>query len=221
MSLNNFLSCPNDCGTVIQLPAIPVNQGCTAYALEFSQVCGVLILPTGAALPSDWTSAEDWADAIDNTNTNNTKGKYLIGEGQVPAPELDEVEYPKRLKRVVNRLYRMEIDVDDVNVSNYSFLQKFQCGFTDFVFWIETVSGYLFGGSAGISPSFADAQFPLNGGRDDKMFSKLIIEWDADGDPPRASVDLLTLTTITQNNLIGDPDNNFIIGDPTEGWGIQ
>lgn len=221
MSLNNFLSCPNDCGTVILLPAIPSNQGCTAYTLEFSQVCGVLILPTGAALPSDWEDPDDWEDAIDNTNTNNTKGKYLVGEGQVPPPELDEVEYPKRLIRVVNRRYRLEIDVDDVSSATYDFIKDFQCGFTDFVFWIETVSGYLFGGSAGISPSFTDAQFPLNGGRDDKMFGKLIIEWDADGDPPRSSVDLTPLVVTTQNNLIGDPDNNFIIGDPDEGWGIQ
>ena len=219
--LNNWLSCPTDCGTVIQLPAIPNNQDCTAYNLDYSQVCGVLILPTGVALPGDWQSPDDWNDLVDNTDTSNTAGKYLIGEGQVPEPELDEVEYPKRIKRVVNRLYRLEFEVDNLNDATYAFLQKFQCGYTEFKFWIETVSGHLFGGSSGITPSFSDASFPLNGGRDDTMFGSLTIEFNADGDPPRAAVDLTGLTNVTQNNLIGDPDNNFIIGDPTQNWGIQ
>lgn len=186
--MNQFLTCP-DCDDSFALGPIAVDQDCTLYEQKFSQVCGFILLPNAATLPTDWTDADDWAVVLDNSLTGEGKGKYLIGEGEIQAPDGDLTEYPKRRQRVTSRLYTVDITVKNLSDTQYLFLKQLQCGWVDFRFWIETVGGRLFGGANGIDPHLVDVAFLYGGGRNDKEEAVLTVIYESDGDPPRADVE--------------------------------
>lgn len=186
--MNSFLSCP-DCGDELQLGAIDVNQDCTLYDQKYSQVCGIIFLADTATLPVDWTDANDWADVLDNGLAGNGKGKYLVGEGEIGEPDGDLTEYPKRRLRITNRLYDVDLTVKNLSDAQYDFLKQLQCGWVNFRFWIETVGGRLFGGANGIDPATVNVSFIYSGGRNDKEEAIVTIQYESDGDPPRADVD--------------------------------
>lgn len=186
--MNSFLTCP-DCDDVFALGPIPVDQDCTLYEQKFSQVCGLILLPNTSSLPPDWTDADSWATVLDNAVTGNGKGRYMVGEGEIQAPDGDLTEYPKRRLRVTSRLYTVDITIKNLSDSQYTFLKQLQCGWVDFRFWIETVGGRLFGGASGIDPSTVDVAFLYSGGRNDKEEAVLTITYESDGDPTRADVE--------------------------------
>ena len=185
--MNQFLVLP-DCGSPLELGAIDVDQDCTLYVQRYSQVCGVILLPDVGSLPPDWTDAASWATVIDNGIASTTKGKYIIGEGNVPAPDEEELNYPKRMRRIQSRLYTVTLDIKNMSDAQYAFLRLIQSGYIDFRFWIETVGGRLLGGSTGIDPQLATVSFVYAGGKDDKEIASLVIEYQSDGDPLRADV---------------------------------
>ena len=184
--MNAFLTCP-DCDDNFSLGVIDVDQDCTLYDQKFSQVCGIVFLPDTVALPSDWTDVDSWAEVLDNS-VAGTKGKYLVGEGEIDAPNEERSDYPKRRQRVTSRLYTLDMTVKNLNATQYEFLRQMQCGYTGFRFWIETVGGRLFGGANGIDPDLVTVAFVYSGGRNDKEQAILTIEYEADGDPTRADV---------------------------------
>lgn len=193
MSLNNFLTCPADCDSPPTLPAIPADQSCTAYDQKYSQICGVYIIPEDATDILDYTvptAPVVATSTVDNTNTDNTKAKYVVGEGGVPAPEVIVGEYPKRKTRVTDRIYTLTMRVKNTAATLNSFFDILQCGDTNFTFYFENIGGFIFGGYSGgapggIIPDSIDIQRPLDGGRDDKMYTDIVITWTADGDPKR------------------------------------
>lgn len=185
--MNQFLTCP-DCDN-FQIGPVDVDQDCTLYEQKYSQVCGIIILPDTADLPTDWTDADDWAEVLDNAATGNGKGRYLVGEGEIQAPDGDLTEYPKRMRRITSREYTVDLTIKNLSATQYLFLQKMQCGWKGFRFWIETVGGRLFGGANGIDPALIDVSFLYSGGRNDKEEAVLTLTYESDGDPPRADVD--------------------------------
>lgn len=185
--MNSFLSCP-DCDDTFVIGPIDVDQDCTLYEQKYSQICGIIILADTATLPTDWTDTDDWAAVLDNAATGNGKGRYLVGEGEIEAPDGDLTEYPKRQVRVTSREYTVDLTVKNLSASQYAFLQQMQCGWKDFRFWVETVGGRLFGGPNGIDPKYIDVAFLYSGGRNDKEEALLTIVYESDGDPPRADV---------------------------------
>lgn len=187
--MNSFLTCPADCDDELTLGPIEVVQDCTAYSQRYSQLCGLILMPDGATLPADWTSAADWGDVIDNAITGNAKGRYLVGEGEIGEPEGVEAEYPKRKTRVSSRVYTLEFSVRNLSDVQYEFLRQLQCGWIDFTFWHETVGGRLFGGTTGIEPLGVNVSFLYSGGRDDKEEAVITLTFESDGDPDRADVD--------------------------------
>lgn len=218
-TVNQFLSCPTDC-LDLDFGALDEDQECTSYDLEFSQVCGLIILPNEAPLPSDWTSLSDWEEVIDNMVTNNSKGRYIIGAGEVPPPEKFIGEYPKKVRRVLDRKYSVRMDIFNLSDNQYEFIRLLQCGPVKFRFWIETLGGHLFGGPSGIVPSWTDGELPLSPLRDGKEIGTALLNFFSDGDPDRTMIDLTTLGSDEGVAAIGDPDNNFIIGDPALNFGI-
>jgi hypothetical protein len=187
---NDFISCPADCDTEFVFPAIPVDQSCSTYEQPFSQVCDLVIQPTGAAAPFDFTTPATptvVSSEIDNTDATNAKSKHLVGEGGVAVPEKDIGEYPKRQTRITNRVYTLVLNIKNLSDSMYEFLRGLQCGPTNFTFYYGTVGGRLFGPDGGIEPSSIDVDLPLGEGRDDKEIGTITITWDADGDPDRGA----------------------------------
>jgi hypothetical protein len=218
-TVNQFLQCPSDC-LDFDFGVLDEDQDCTSYDLEFSQVCGLIFLPNAAPLPTDWTSPSDWEEVIDNELTNNSKGRYIIGSGEVPVPEKFIGEYPKKIRRVLDRRYTVRMEVVNLSNNQYEFIRLLQCGDLKCRIWIETVGGLLFGGPSGIVPSLIDGDLPLSSDRNGKEFGTTFIQFFSDGDPDRAAVDLTGVGVDTGVPAIGDPDQNFIIGDPSSGFGI-
>ena len=190
MSLNSFLTCPADCDTALNLGALPVNQDCTTYTQQYSQIKNLIIQPAAANAALDWSSAPTVTAAvgeIDNSDSTGAKSKILIGEGEIQAPEKQVDEYPNRKTRVNFRTYTLTHTIKQLDADTYSFLRQLQCGDTDFTFYYDTVGGRLFGGSGGIEPKSIDVDLIYSGGREDKESANIIITWEADGEPDRGT----------------------------------
>lgn len=186
--MNTFLTCPADCDTALVLGAIDVQQDCTTYVQKYSQVCDVLLTPTGAPQPLDWTGAPTVtavAGAVDNADTVGGKSKWIVGEGGIAVPEKVTDEYPKRKSKTNFRVYTLIHTIKNMSDEMYDFLLQLQCGSTAFSFAYATVGAKVFGGANGISVNSIDVDFPKGEGRDDKELAILTITWEADGDPPR------------------------------------
>jgi hypothetical protein len=186
-TINSFLTCPSDCGD-LDFGALDTNQDCTSYEQKYSQICGIYFCPSGVdAL--DWTtpSAPAIPDpaTLDNSTTDGSTVKYLVVEAGIDAPEKEVAEYPKRKTRVVGRTYAIRGVVKNMTDNQREFLRQMQCGDTSWTIYYETIGGYIFGGQGGIAISFMDAELPLGGGRDDKELGNILIDFEADGDPPR------------------------------------
>lgn len=191
MALNVFSTvCPDDCSDVLTLPAIDVDQDCTGYADFRSQIGDLWIKPATAAD----TPFTDWADvfsaitanasAIDNTVTDNSKVKWLVGIGGVPAPEKTTQPRPKFRSKVTRRIYTLTFTVPNVSDANRAMGEALQCGDTNFTFWYGN-EDHVFGKSAGIEPASVDVDFPLGEGEDDTETMIITITWEATGDPQR------------------------------------
>jgi len=190
MALQSFYSCPADCDTALNLPALAENQDCTSYDQKDSQLCDLVIVPTTASNPFDFTDPDNptlVSGEIDNTNTDNTKTKRLVGEGGVAVPEKIVSEYPKNKSRITKRVYTVVFNVKNMSSTQYEFLRAIQCGWTGFTFYYANLGGRLFGPDGGIEPLSVDADLPLSETRDDKEVGTITVTFEAEGDPPRAN----------------------------------
>ncbi len=185
--MNTFLSCPATCDDELLLGAIPENQDCTSYDQEYSQISDLVIQPTGATTPfGNWATTPTLVSgAIDNTDELNAKCKWIVGEGGIAAPTKETTDYPKRKQKTTNRRFRLEYNIKNLSDAQYEFCRQLQCGNTGFTFWYADLGDYIYGDATGISPDYVDCDMPSGGGRDDKAFATIIIEWDADGNPER------------------------------------
>lgn len=180
--INDFLAA--DCKRVF-MPAITADQG-NVLPPKLSEVCGLLVIPLGAAGPTDWTSKSAIEATADNTVTTNTNAKWITGRGEVPQPEDVVVELGKTERRIARRLYSLEFEVNVRCDPELNFLKAFQRNYRAFRFWFATRGGRFLGGTQGVYPRFVTAWSPLL--RDDVERGFIRIEWFADGAPTRATV---------------------------------
>lgn len=186
------IACPDDCADVNTLPAIAADQDCTGYTQTLSQVCDLYILPSATADLFDNWDAEPIVNTtpasgvgVDNTNTDNTKAKWLVGIGGVAEPEETIDEYPKLQRKVTERLYTLTFRVFNLVAAQYNFLRQLQCGDTSFTFYYGDLGGWIYGVEGGLSPTSVDVDFPHGGGNTDKNVAILTITFRANGDPDR------------------------------------
>jgi len=185
--INDFLAA--DCKRVF-IPAITADQN-TQLPPRLSEICGLLVLPLGSAGPTDWTDGNAVEETSDNTVIDNSKAKWIIGRGEMQAPEDIVVEMGKDERRIARRLYALEFEVNVRCDPELSFLKAFQRNYRAFRFWFATRGNRFLGGTNGIYPKFVTAWSPFL--RDDLERGFIRIEWYADGAPTRATV----------NNLFG------------------
>lgn len=211
---NNFCLCNDSCDTeYFVFPALDLDQDCAGVP-SLSQVCGLVIIPSSADLPSDWEDRDAWGVVVDNSEDG--AGKYLTGVGRVDEPEDTNVVVAKGQVVKTISLYTLEIEVYNLSNTQYEFLRALQCNPLNYVFWFENVSGHLWGGPTGITPFLTDVDFPLGDGDGDLEKAVLTIQWRAKCDPPRTYIeDLSVITELTE--VIGDPDAGEILGDPDTG----
>lgn len=187
---NNFCLCQT-CDAEFLFGALDTDQDCAGMPL-MSQVAGLLIVPDGAGPPDDWTVRADWEAVIDQDSTDNSFGKYLTGIGSVAEPEKTTITVAKGQQVTTIRLYTLVLEVYNLSNVQYLFLLSLQCNPLNYQFWIENVSGHLWGGASGISPTLTDVDFPLGAGEADVEKAVLTIEWRATCDPPRTYIEGLS-----------------------------
>lgn len=175
------IACPSDCSTVF-LPAIEDDQNCAPLPKR-SQICG-LIFAQGV-LPTDWTDPTTYN--ILNDVSAIDAAKYVVGSGGLGDPDEEVVEGPKDQDVVANRTYTLEFNVFNLSDAHYDFLRTLQCGNTDFVFWFESIAGYMYGGAAGICPKSVTARLPKENSRTAYDSGNITITFEALNDPDRSA----------------------------------
>jgi len=188
-----FLNC-GDCNTPISLPAIPADPCCEA-APQYSQIARIIIAPCGVEDPFEIEDGEAVlvAGVIDNTNTNGTKAKAFVGKGEKADHEATIIEKSFRKRGISGRSYSIEFTFSLGTKAMADFARALQCENLRFRFWYEDVGGWLYGlvaadgslGVGGLYPTLVDVQMPHGGGRDDVKEARLILEFEAKGDPPQ------------------------------------
>lgn len=185
--MNTILSCPADCTTALQLPAIGAEQDCTNYNQSLSQISDLYIRPDGAPdIFATWATVPTYvAASVDNTVTDNSKTKWITGIGSVPPAEKEVTIYPKRKSKVTNRTYTLTLRVLNMTDTQREFCRRLQCGWTGFTFYYGDVSDYVYGVTGGLKPKSVDCDLPLEGEDTSKAYATITIVWEANGDPDR------------------------------------
>jgi hypothetical protein len=183
--MNKFTTCP-DCDEDLLLTAIDEDQNCTTYEIEDSEVSDIFIRPDGAPdIFASWSTTPTYvADSVDNTVTDNTASKWLVGIGNVAVANKTETPYPKGKMKVTVREYPLVMRISNLSDAMYNFLRKFQgCGWLGWKFYYVDKANKLYGIAGGLEPSFVDVDFPLaEGGKKEAI---LTIRFKADQDPER------------------------------------
>lgn len=193
-TINSFTTCPADCDDDNLLPAIPAIQDCPTYEQVRSQIHTLYIMPqVGGVSSADpftnfATTPTATASAIDNTSVNNTKAKFLIGEGGVAEPGEVVLQYPLLQDRVTERDYQLTFSIKNLVQAQYDMLLQMQCGNVDLTFYYASGMGatqWVYGKQGGIVPTKVSVSFPKGAGRDDRDIAIVKIDWKAYGDPDR------------------------------------
>ena len=143
------------------------------------------MLPLGAALPTDWQSAEAFLNTIDNTESAGRKGKYFIGIGDIPEAEDILVKLGRTEQHIVGRRWTLNFAPGMAVASQYAFLQNLQKTRRNFRFWFATMGGRLLGGANGIRPDFVTAKTLYGGGAEDFEAAKITLQWKSKIEPDR------------------------------------
>ena len=126
--------------------------------------------------------------AINNTSVNNTKAKFVVGEGGVAEPGEVVLQYPLLQDKVTERDYQLVFNIKNLVQAQYDFLLQLQCGNIDITFYYASGMGttqWVYGRQGGIVPTKVSVTFPKGGGRDDRDLAIVKIDWKATGDPDR------------------------------------
>ncbi len=189
----SLITCPDDCTTDNLWPAIPVEQDCPSYEQGLSQVCDLIIVPEEAGdiwddWPGDYPTPVFTLGSIDNTLTDNTKAKRIVGIGGVAEPEAVTLQYPKLQERIDEETYTLNFRVLNMSNAMNDLLDKLECGALNFTFWYIDLAGYVYGYEGGIIPFSLDVQRPHGGGNDDRLFADIILTFKATNEPDRGVV---------------------------------
>jgi hypothetical protein len=179
MSLYNpFTVLPDTLCGAIELPALAQCQDTTTYIQLRSQVGGLLILPAGATPPNDWQLESDWSGVVDNSNTDNTKAKYLVGRGSFLQNTLVEVNLSGgRSLENRERFYRLTFVVLNMNDGHADFGRKLQKNVKNFDVWILTIGDRIIGGEAGMRPFYVNSDFVFADGNDDREQMVVVMDF--------------------------------------------
>lgn len=180
--MNWFSTDPCDCA-----PALPVlcEDPLRLVKPKFSQICGLIMLPLGAARPVSWTDYNSFAAILDNTATDISKGKWFTGQGELPEATDITVSIGRGVRRIVRRRYDLPLNIDIATDQQYEFIRSLQKNYRSFRFWIPTLGGRLLGGNEGIRPDFLTAKTVYGGGVNDVETGRISLQWFSDVDPER------------------------------------
>lgn len=162
---NPFTALPSTLCESWNFPAIATCQDGTTYVQRRSEVYGLLILPTGATPPGSWENIADWVNTVDNTETDDSKAKYMVGIGSFVPDNTVEVSLSGgRFVENRERTYRLNMAVLNIDDGHSALCRKWQMNSRRFTFWLITNGDRLVGGTNGIRPLRVNADFVLASG---------------------------------------------------------
>lgn len=168
------------------LQVLPEDVDCLPLPRQ-SQIVGLIMLPLGAALPSNWADADAFLERLDNTDTTGLKGRYMLGIGSVePATDL-LVSLGRNHEHIAVKKWTLNFAPQIGYAAQYRFLQSLQRSQRNFRFWFATLGGRLLGGDQGIRPEFVTANVSYPGGTDDTETAAISIRWSSCAEPPRSN----------------------------------
>lgn len=177
MAYNPFTVLPITACDPYTLPVFPACQVTTTYDQKRSQIGGLFVIPTGADKPTDWGTADDWTDVIDNSVTDGTKGHYLVGRGSfLPLSAVEVNLAGGRVQKVSERLYRFAFTVVNLNDGHADFVRRIQNGQANFDFWLQTIDSRIIGGATGMRPFLVNADILFTEGKDDREAATFIFD---------------------------------------------
>lgn len=166
---NPFTVLPSTICDGWNMPAITTCQDGTTYQQRRSEIAGLLILPTGATPPGNWENIADWVSTIDNEETDDTKGKYIVGRGSfLPDAQVEVSLAGGRFIENRERTYRLNMAVLNIDDGHSDLCRKLQTNSRRFSFWLLTVGDRLIGGTNGMRPIRVNADFVLASGTDSR-----------------------------------------------------
>ena len=223
-SPNPFTVLPIGACDNLALPAFSACQDGTAYVQRFSEVCGIIVLPQGAPLPTNWTTLAGWEGIIDNEDLTGTKARYLVGIGDYI--QTDKIVADLASGRNLNndeRTYTLSLDVLQMHPGHALFGLQLQANKRDFSVWIETVGHRLIGGPTGLYPKLADAIFDLVRGNQSREIMGVEMIFKLPNFPLTTLLSFAFTPTGPVDPEVIDPggDGGSVWGDPTvpEIWG--
>lgn len=177
--------------TDIQVPAVDFATCVEGMYEEESEICGIYVVKEDPAnpgqpivKPTDWTSLTDWEAQLDQSADD--KIRYLPGIGDLPEPEQVVRTVSKRRKKLGNKTFNVNFDIDELNDTNREYVRSLEKGFTLFM-WFETLGGGLYGGPDGIKTDVVKANLPLARGESSYAMGLIVLEWEHSCHPPRVS----------------------------------
>jgi hypothetical protein len=185
----NYFDIGCDCEQSV-LSVLPDDIDCS-YLPRLSQIAGMVMLPLGAPLPTNWQSADAFLSAIDNTETEGRKGKYFLGVGDMPESEDIIVPLGRAHRHIAARRWTLNFAPGITVASQYAFFRRLQVAPRNMRFWFATMGGRLLGGASGIRPEFITAKTLYGGGADDFEQAKITLQWLACADPDRTDLPAL------------------------------
>lgn len=169
-------------------PVLPEDVECLPLP-SYSQVAGLIVLPLGAALPTEWSNATAMLDTIDNTDTTGQKGRMFLCTGGIERADDIDVTLGRGNVRTVRRAWTLEALPLWFENEQYAFLRFMQRrNNRAWRVWVITKGGRLLGGPSGIRPDFITAGIAYSSGKDDREQVRLTIRWFGDVEPDRANV---------------------------------
>lgn len=211
--MNRFITVGSElCET--NLPSIPQCQDKLTYSFFASQIRGIILLPTTAPLPSDWTTSDGWDGIIDNSETAGQKGKYLAVIGSLSDNRV-ETQFPKGRKQIIARDYQLNATYKRMDSDSYEFMKYMQRFTYDhrLRFWYETSGGNLFGGPEGIRESLIDIKMPLEGELNSYEKAVIEIQFRADTAQRRTTTPFTSFEFAEQYQTVIEDGQGTVITD--------
>ena len=187
-----FTYLPTDVCGDLELPDFPLIQDCVSYPQLRSEVCGLIIKPTGALSPVAWYDLSEWTDEGKIDNADPAVAHYIAGRGSFLPLEKTVVslaggrveENRERTQRILFNVLNMDTATPGFDVGHIGFGRKLQANKRDFTVYVVTIGGTygaftenrVIGGSSGMQPVFTDAVFAFNEGKDSRESMQLIID---------------------------------------------
>lgn len=171
--------CPNDCE--FDVPEVSFSECSPQY--RTGEIRYWYVAKRGFPM-TNWADPAEWASRISETATADTSIRRLVGIGEKPAAEKNEIPTSDGRTYISPRSFTSSFIVDDNSEENFQFARYTQACNPSFLGWYETFDGYLYGDNAGIEVSInAEEIIPTD--RKALRTLNFTFTWEASAEPNR------------------------------------